>query len=454
VEQLSGTLATEEAEARNTVVEEAALGTEVGEFEERARELDLDVLAADFLARVDTRISTTETANSAFVRLAEEHREETGAARVALDELRARADSLRQEIEGKRLALKEATEQVDQIRREASRSGIDVNITEEQVDADERSLGDEARRVASLISAKRAEQAASKEAVGENAKRARALKTESDGVATSLRTVEQTIARYERELRACGLENESSQSEVAARLEQHVRRTAALEQAKQRVLDFEMALDAAARSAESERLTVRARVAEASLKEAKQHKADEAIWVPYFEGLGARLEETQDRAVAGYTEDYGPLTSTIQRRLRSVSGFEEISLHPEGDRIAVRVARNGEQLPPTDFFSQSQQQILILSLFFTACLTQTWSGFAPILLDDPVTHFDDLNAYAFLDLIGGFLETEPHERQFILSTCDERLFLLARQRFQHLGEQFKSYRFVSCGREGPVVERL
>ena len=66
--------------------------------------------------------------------------------------------------------------------------------------------------------------------------------------------------------------------------------------------------------------------------------------------------ETQEQSVKNYTEEYGPITSVIQRRLRTVSGFEDISLHPEGGDINVRVTRNGELLPPTDFFSQSQQQ--------------------------------------------------------------------------------------------------
>jgi exonuclease SbcC len=177
------------------------------------------------------------------------------------------------------------------------------------------------------------------------------------------------------------------------------------------------------------------------------------LWIKYFEEIQARLQETQNSAVASYTDEYGPLTSVIQRRLRAVSGFEDISLQPESGGINVRVTRNGEHLPPTDFFSQSQQQVLILSLFLTACTTQTWSAFAPILLDDPVTHFDDLNVYSFLDLVGGLLESGLPGRQFILSTCDDRFFQLARQRFRYLGDRGRVYRFISCGLDGPVIER-
>jgi DNA repair protein SbcC/Rad50 len=75
-------------------------------------------------------------------------------------------------------------------------------------------------------------------------------------------------------------------------------------------------------------------------------------------------------------------------------------------------------------------------------------------MDDPVTHFDDLNTYAFLDLIVGLLESDVGKRQFIISTCDEKLLQLARQKFRHLGENAVFYRFDAIGPEGPVVEKI
>jgi hypothetical protein len=46
--------------------------------------------------------------------------------------------------------------------------------------------------------------------------------------------------------------------------------------------------------------------------------------------------------------------------LRAVSGFGDIVLKADRDSIDVNVLRKGERLPPTDYFSQSQQQILVL----------------------------------------------------------------------------------------------
>ena len=96
----------------------------------------------------------------------------------------------------------------------------------------------------------------------------------------------------------------------------------------------------------------------------------------------------------------------------------------------------------------------MLCLFLSATLTQTWSSFAPILLDDPVEHFDDLNSYALVDLIGGLI-TDPNEgRQFLISTCDERLFRLMRQKFSNLTKKILFYAFDSIGDDGPSVKKL
>ena len=162
----------------------------------------------------------------------------------------------------------------------------------------------------------------------------------------------------------------------------------------------------------------------------------------------------QGEATKDFTQEYGPRTSVIQRRLRSVYGFDDVEIHSHESTIRVRVKRGEDDLRPTDYFSQSQKQTLLLGIFLTTCLSQTWSAFSPVMLDDPVTHFDDLNTYAFLDLIAGLLELEPEGRQFIISTCDQKFLEVARQKFAHIGDRATFYTFSAIGAEGPVVETL
>jgi DNA repair protein SbcC/Rad50 len=99
----------------------------------------------------------------------------------------------------------------------------------------------------------------------------------------------------------------------------------------------------------------------------------------------------------------------------------------------------------------------LISRDFARSLKKIWIRFvavAPIFLDDPVTHFDDLNTYAFLNLIVGLLEPNLGKRQFIISTCDEKLLGLARQKFRHLDERAKFYRFSAISAEGPVIDEI
>ena len=178
-------------------------------------------------------------------------------------------------------------------------------------------------------------------------------------------------------------------------------------------------------------------------------------WLSYFDVICRKLELLKNRVLKEYTERYGPLTSTIQRRLRSVYGFGDIGIYPEKGEIAVRVERKEEKnISPSDYFSESQIQIVMLSLFMSATLTQTWSSFAPILLYDPVEHFDDLNAYSLLDLIRGLVKEPGKQRQFIISTCEDRLFRLMLQKFRKMNGNVIFYVFESIGENGPKIKRL
>jgi exonuclease SbcC len=223
---------------------------------------------------------------------------------------------------------------------------------------------------------------------------------------------------------------------------------------RDRAASVERSLDVATTAAVLENLRQSIANKERAEKEATATSAARGPWIAYFDAAKSLLFSQQNDAVARFTREYGPRTSVIQRRLRSVYGFDSVDLQSHGSTIRVRVTRGGEELRPTDFFSQSQQQTLLLGLFLTACISQTWSALSPIFLDDPVTHFDDLNTYAFLDLIVGLIESESEQRQFIISTCDEKFLQLARQKGRHLGNRAQFYTFSAIGADGPLVERL
>lgn len=223
---------------------------------------------------------------------------------------------------------------------------------------------------------------------------------------------------------------------------------------RDRVAELEVAVDTAATSAAFENIRQRILANEAMVQEATAQAQKVRPWVEYFAEVKKLLSAQQAFATDHFIAEYGPRTAVIQQRLRPVYGFGEIEVSSKDSAIGIRVRRNGETLRPTDFFSQSQVQTLVLGLFLTACSSQTWSGFSSIMMDDPVTHFDDLNTYALLDLILGLQSSPEGERQFVISTCDQKLLQLARHKFRHMGAAAKFYRFQAIGAEGPMVSEI
>lgn len=223
---------------------------------------------------------------------------------------------------------------------------------------------------------------------------------------------------------------------------------------RDRVAELEVAVDTAATSAAFQSIRQRIQEHEQRVQEATVRAQSVQPWVGYFTEVTKLLSTQQSSATDHFIDEYGPRTAVIQQRLRPVYGFDGIELTSKDKTISISVQRKAERLRPADYFSQSQVQTLILGLFLTACSSQTWSGFSSIMMDDPVTHFDDLNTYALLDLILGLQSSSEGERQFVISTCDEKLLQLARHKLRHLGSAAKFYRFQAIGADGPMVSEL
>lgn len=247
---------------------------------------------------------------------------------------------------------------------------------------------------------------------------------------------------------------DSDEQELLGKLGEETQALARLRALHQRVASAEIGLDAATTAAALARLESTIATKEKLIAEKKASRAACKPWRDYFAAIEKILSDEQAAAIANFTRQYGPRTSVIQRRLRSVYGFDDVEIVNRRSDISVTVKRHGVELRPVDYFSESQKQTLQLGLFLTACSGQNWSSLAPVFLDDPVTHFDDLNIYALLDLIMGLLKSDFGTRQFIISTCDEKFFQLARQKFNYLQDSVRFYRFRAIGEDGPLIDRV
>jgi exonuclease SbcC len=281
-----------------------------------------------------------------------------------------------------------------------------------------------------------------------------ALKAQLAALRTQLSNLQTTATQITIRLQDSNLPPDTNEESMLALIAEQSRFQAQLLTIRDATTSLELAMDAATTAAALTTLQQTIRKREEAVAQAAAKRDRHLPWLKYFEDVSRLLSSQQNAAIANFTREYGPRTSVIQRRLRPVYGFEGIEIVSHDSTITVRVNRHGEELRPTDYFSQSQQQTLLLGLFLTACSSQTWSAFSPVFLDDPITHFDDLNTYALLDLLVGLLESEVEQRQFIISTCDENLLQLARQKFRHFGDRAKYYQFTSIGADGPTVDEI
>ena len=375
-------------------------------------------------------------------------------ARAEVADIRSSMRATAEEVAQKQVMLAEYETQIKALREDPRLREISIDIPAQQ-------LNDLERRNSAELASINADMATAESVVSQNRTATGALRRESNSLKTDLSALRDRVSNNQKliteisaRLEESNLTPEVTEEMVLALISQNSREQEQLRELRDSASSLEIAIDTATTAAALMRLRNNVANKEKAITAASRVVDRYQPWSRYFDGLARLVSVQQSKAIANFTREYGPRTSVIQRRLRSVYGFDDVEIQSQNSRIRVRVKRQGEELRPTDYFSQSQQQTLLLGLFLTACLSQTWSTLSSVLLDDPVTHFDDLNTYAFLDLLVGLLESESGQRQFVISTCDEKLLELARQKFRHLGQRAKYYEFSAIGPGGPVVREI
>lgn len=436
--------------------ERARLAQEIESFATSATKLGIVIEASNSTAaeqlqvRHDRVQRETEDLNGQHQRA----EAELQAARTALAEIKKLATATAAEVTEKKASLTRLQGEVNRLRN-------DPRLTQVSLDIEPAELAELERVNLQDLTGFNAEAAKAEANAAEQGRQGSALNQESTStkaqlmaLRTQLANLQETVTQITARLRESELPSDTSEEAILALLAEESRAQARYIALRDSVSNLELAIDAATTAAALSRLVQNVRNKERAVATATRKRDQHQPWLKYFEDVSRLVSSQQSEAIATFTHEYGPRTSVIQQRLRSVYGFDEIDIQSHESTISVRVKRRGEELRPTDYFSQSQQQTLVLGLFLTACISQTWSALSPVFLDDPVTHFDDLNTYAFLDLIVGLLESDFGKRQFIISTCDEKLLQLAQHKFRHLGDRAKFYRFSAVGAEGPVVDEI
>ena len=315
------------------------------------------------------------------------------------------------------------------------------------------STGLEIEATENSLAKERESRRSEQESLEEAEARLRTGERESSALVTEVAALEDRCLAIENVLAEKGIAPGEAKEGVLDRVRAIAKDASVIGRLIEDVASAELVIDAATTRAAYRRLQSKLTARRSAMSKLGTTRDTYSRWLKYFREVLALVAAEQDEAVSRFTREYGPRTSIIQRRLRSVYGFDDIEIRNQDSDILVRVLRGGKQFRPTDYFSQSQQQTLLLGLFLSACVSQTWSGLAAVFLDDPIAHFDDLNIFAFLDLIDGMLnDYGTGKRQFVISTCDFKFYELAREKFAYRGESVKYYTFEGIGEQGPIIQ--
>ncbi|MFL0198115.1 AAA family ATPase [Clostridium sp. WILCCON 0269] len=271
------------------------------------------------------------------------------------------------------------------------------------------------------------------------------------------------IDKIKRSFNVLNISSNVEIEELQKHIDSYITQSKTLNELNKKVIFEETVLEVRHRSIHLNELQLEKKTKQQQISEIQKKIKDSRQALAILKVFKDNLLSQHNKALKGYCTAIQPLASTVLNRLRPVYGFGNLELDPK-DTAVVDVFINhnhaagndDEKLPPFMYLSEAQMNIVGLSIFLSSTLTQTWSGLKTIMMDDPVQHFDDLNAYAFVDLIRGMLmyNNEDERPQIIISTCDNRLLRLMRRKFAPLEkvEKVKYYFFKSIGVNGPIIE--
>ena len=424
-------------------------------YEEKAISLDIPITPVKLMNIIDSKKkNVSEQINTKQHKLFEQ-KSKIKKLQEELATLIKQKGSLEQDIGTIESRQKQLRSMIDKISSDASTRQVSLELEKETIQRELTTTNSIVEDLRKQIEIQQAENRNLQKEVDSLLEKNHILKREIQGLNKETVDSKKYIEEVESLIRRLNLNLNIDINQVVILKNDFRKKLFDLDSLQNEIINFEIAMDAMQISAALAKIQRDIENIKEQIQNLEKEQERLKKWLSYFDDICKKLEFLQNQALKEYIGKYGPLTSTIQRRLRAVYGFGDVELHSEKGGIEVRIERKGERnIPPSDYFSESQIQIVMLSLFLSATLTQTWSSFSPILLDDPVAHFDDLNAYSLLDLIRGLIMESGKRHQFIISTCEERLFRLMRQKFSKLNSKAIFYVFESIGENGPKIKRL
>jgi hypothetical protein len=79
--------------------------------------------------------------------------------------------------------------------------------------------------------------------------------------------------------------------------------------------------------------------------------------------------------------------------------WERDSSYNKGTLVLKMLSDLDYEANPSYIYSSAQVNTVVLSLFLSFVLNNNWSKLNAVFMDDPVQNMDDINIFAFIDVI-------------------------------------------------------
>ncbi|MCI3922677.1 hypothetical protein MO973_20810 [Paenibacillus sp. TRM 82003] len=130
--------------------------------------------------------------------------------------------------------------------------------------------------------------------------------------------------------------------------------------------------------------------------------------------------------------------------------YKEIRMN--GDRNGINVKDITGDVILDHLFSSAQLNILALSIFLGLGLTQKFSNWDQLFLDDPIQSMDDIKILSFIDVLRAISDSNFRKRSLIISTHDDNFAKLLAIKYRN--KSLTQYNFIGYGPQGPLIQRV
>ncbi|RIE02957.1 hypothetical protein D3H35_20345 [Cohnella faecalis] len=93
-----------------------------------------------------------------------------------------------------------------------------------------------------------------------------------------------------------------------------------------------------------------------------------------------------------------------------------------------------------------------MSIFLGLGLTQNFSSWDQLFLDDPIQSMDDIKILSFIDVLRAISDSNFKKQNLIISTHDDNFAKLLAIKYRN--KSLTQYNFIGYGLQGPLIQRV